>query len=82
MKRFFFDYMTNDQSLYDYRGSEFPNLQSAVEFALETEQVLKHSLSDAWSGWSIHVRNAEGKEMFSLPVGRSAKENPVQTYLN
>jgi hypothetical protein len=69
MKRFFFDFMTNERSLYDYRGDEFVSPQSAIEFAHATAQVLKHSLSGDWAGWSVVVRNAEGEKFFSLPVG-------------
>jgi hypothetical protein len=72
MKRFFFDYTTRDRSLYDYRGDEFPSSQSAIEFAHETAQVLKHSLSGNWVGWSVEVRNADGKKFYSLPVGKGA----------
>ncbi len=68
MKRFFFDYTTNGQSLYDYRGDEFRSLQSAIEFAEAIAQDLKHSLSGDWLGWSIEVRDAEGAKFFSLPV--------------
>ncbi len=69
MKRFFFDYTTEDQSLYDYCGHEFVSSQSAVDFAQETVQVLQHSLSGAWAGWSVEVRNAEGKKFVALPIG-------------
>jgi hypothetical protein len=68
MKHFFFDLTTTDQSLYDYRGDAFSSSQSAVEFAQETVCMLKQSLSDDWNGWSLEVRNAEGKKFFSLPV--------------
>jgi hypothetical protein len=69
MKRFFFDFTANEQSLYDYRGDEFVSHQSAIEFAHATAQLLKHSLSGDWIGWSIVVRNAEGEKFFSLAVG-------------
>jgi len=72
MKRFFFDYTTKDQSLYDYRGDEFVSTQGAIEFAQATAQVLNHSLSGSWAGWSIEVRNAEGTKFFSVPVGNAA----------
>jgi len=68
MKHFFFDLTTTDQLLYDYRGDKFSSPQSAIEFAQETARMLKHSLSDDWTGWSVEVRNAEGKKYFSLPV--------------
>jgi Domain of unknown function (DUF6894) len=69
MKRFFFDYTTEDQSLYDYCGHEFVSMQSAIDFAQETVQVLQHSLAGGWNGWSIEVRNAEGKKFVALPIG-------------
>jgi hypothetical protein len=72
MMRFFFDYTTHNQSLYDYSGDEFPSCQSAIEFALTTAQVLNHSLAREWAGWSIEVRSADGQKVFSLPVGASA----------
>ena len=68
MKRFFFDYRTKDQSVYDYQGDEFLSAQSAIEFAHATAQVLTHSLSGDWAGWSIEVRNPEGMKLFSVAV--------------
>jgi hypothetical protein len=69
MRRFFFDYRTDDQSLYDYCGHEFISSQSAIDFARATVQVLQHSLAGGWDGWSIEVRNAEGKKFIALPIG-------------
>lgn len=71
MVRFFFDYTSNDKSLYDYRGEDFLSPQAAIEFAQTTAQVLTNSLSRDWVGWSIEVRNAEGKKFLSLPVGNA-----------
>jgi hypothetical protein len=68
MKHFFFDLTTTDQSMYDYRGDAFSSSQSAIEFAQEAATLLKHSLSNDWTGWSLEVRNAEGKKFFSMPV--------------
>ena len=68
MMRFFFDYATEGQSLYDYRGQEFRTPQGAIEFADAIVQDMKHSLSDDWKGWRVDVRNAEGMKFFSLPV--------------
>ena len=72
MIRFFFDYTSKDKSLYDYRGDDFQTPQAAIEFAQTTAQVLTNSLSGDWVGWSIEVRNAEGKKFFSLPIGNAA----------
>jgi hypothetical protein len=68
MMRFFFDYTSNDRSLYDYRGEDFRTPEAAIDFAQTTAQVLTNSLSGDWVGWSIEVRNADGKKFLSLPV--------------
>jgi len=68
MKRYFFDYKAKDQSLYDYQSDEFLSSKHAFEFAEATAQSLKNSLNGNWKGWSVEVRNAEGRKLFSLPV--------------
>jgi len=66
--RFFLDYTTQGQSLYDYQGDEFLSSKDAFEFAEATAQALKNSLKGDWTGWSVEVRNAEGRKLFTLPV--------------
>jgi uncharacterized protein DUF6894 len=66
--RFFFDYRTNNRSLFDYRGDEFQSPQGAIEYAEAIVQHLKNSLSGDWVGWSVEVRNAEGTKFHSLLV--------------
>jgi hypothetical protein len=68
MMRFFFDYTAKDRSLYDYQGDVFLSSKDAYEFAQATAQSLKNSLASEWMGWSVEVRNAEGRKLFSLPV--------------
>jgi len=70
--RFFIDYTAEGQSLYDYKGEEFLNSNDAFNFAEATAQALKNNLSGLWKGWSVEVRNAEGKTYFSLPVDNLA----------
>ena len=72
MTHFFFDYTAKDEAMCDYRGDEFLSPEGAIEFAQATATLLQHDLADAWSGWSIEVRNAEGKRFFSLPVAIAA----------
>jgi hypothetical protein len=69
--RLFFDYTSKDKSLYDYRGDEFKDFDTAFEFATEMAQHLALSLSDDWYGWSIVVRDAKGALLFTLPVAAS-----------
>ncbi len=66
--RFFFDYTTKDQSLFDYKGDEFRSPQDAIEYAEAIAQDLKHSLTTNWTGWSIEVYSPEGRKFFSLAV--------------
>jgi hypothetical protein len=74
--RYFFDYRSKDKSLYDYEGDEFVTSQAAIEFAEATVQVLKHSLAGTWLGWTIEVRDAEGKKFCSLDVGTTSMTSP------
>jgi hypothetical protein len=68
MTRFFFDYTTKDQRLLDYRGHEFKSSTSAIDFAEAIAEDLKNSLSANWMGWSVEVRNAEGRKLQSVPI--------------
>jgi hypothetical protein len=70
--RFFIDYTADDQSLYDYHGEEFLSSNDALDFAEATVQTLKNDLAGLWQGWSVHVRSADGKTYFSLPIHASA----------
>ena len=47
-------------------GDDFLTPQAAIEFAQATAQVLTNSLSGDWVGWSIEVRNAEGKRILFI----------------
>lgn len=69
--RFFFDYVREDRSLFDYRGEEFHSSDSAINFAEAIVQDLKQSLSADWNGWSLEVRNVAGKKLLTLPIGDS-----------
>jgi hypothetical protein len=69
MMRFFFDYTTRNQALLDYQGQEFRSPQGAIEFAETIAENLTYSLSSNWIGWSVEIRNAEGKKFAKIPVG-------------
>ena len=70
--RFFIDYRAKDQSLYDYQGDEFMSSKDAFDFARETARSLKNKLDGDWSGWSVEVRDAQGRKYVSFPVGPGA----------
>jgi hypothetical protein len=67
--RFFIDYTAKDRSLYDYQGDEFMSSKDAFDFAQETARSLKTTLDGEWIGWSVEVRDAEGRKYFSFSVG-------------
>jgi len=67
--RFYFDYTTKSESLYDYQGEEFSSAADAYDFAAATAQTLTNKLNGDWSGWSVDVHNAEGRKYFSITVG-------------
>lgn len=71
--RFFFDCTTKDQLMYDYQGTDFRTSQGAFEFAEAMVQHLRDSLTGEWSSWSVEVRDAQGKKLFSMPVGSAAQ---------
>ena len=68
MMRFFFDYATEGQSLHDYRGDEFRNIEAAVEHATTIAENLQFTLDGQWNGWWIEVRNAEGSKLSTVPI--------------
>lgn len=70
MMRYFFDYRDSDRSLLDYNGQEFHNSRSAVEFAEAIVHDLMHTITGDWAGWSVEVRNAEGRKVASFEIGR------------
>ena len=43
--------------------------KDAFHFAQETAQSLKTKLDGDWVGWSVEVRDAQGRKYFSFPVG-------------
>lgn len=53
MNRFFFDYATQGQSLYDHRGDEFRNLDAAVRHAAIIAENLQFTSNNRWTGWWI-----------------------------
>jgi len=39
-----------------------------MDFVVATAQNLQNSLSGDWAGWSVELRNAEGKKYLSLSI--------------
>ncbi len=66
--RFFFDFRTIGDALYDYCGNEFGSVDAAIDFAGAIAEDLRHSLNRDWSDWRIEVRSADGEAYSAVPV--------------
>lgn len=68
MRRYFFDLVGEERSEYDYRGRDLPSPESAYQFAELIAVDLAVDEQEPWCGWAVKVRNAQGREMFCVPV--------------
>jgi hypothetical protein len=68
MKRYFFDVVRERCAEYDFRGREFAEPQKALQLAQLLALDLEVGGGDEVSGSRINVRNADGHELFSVPV--------------
>jgi hypothetical protein len=66
--RLFFDVQHQDSRCYDYRGGDFGKPEDATQMAELIAAGLGSSETDDWAGSQVHVRNAEGETLFSVPV--------------
>jgi hypothetical protein len=68
MNKYYFDLVGQHRSEYDYRGSVFSQPENAFRMAELMALDLGINPDGAWSGWAVKVRNAQGKQFFSVPV--------------
>ena len=68
MIRYFFDLVGQQHSEYDYRGRVFSDLENAQQLAELMVLDLGIEPDGEWSGWTIAVRNAQGRQVLSVPV--------------
>ena len=68
MKKYFFDRVGERCSEYDFRGREFAEPQKAFQLAQLLALDLEVDGVDEFCGGSIHVRNADGHKLFSVPI--------------
>jgi hypothetical protein len=67
--RFFIDYKTKGKSSYDYQEDDFTSSEDAFDFAQESAQSLKNELDGDGIGWSVEVRDAQGRKYLPFQVG-------------
>jgi hypothetical protein len=66
MQRYFFDFVRQDRSVYDYSGREFATLQAARQLA---ELIaLDLGFDCDWIGFAVAIRGARGQKYDSVPV--------------
>ena len=68
MSRYFFDYLSSDDTLRDYEGRLFRTIRAAYEHADLIAIHLQYDPDCAYSGWSIVVRDALGAKIYDVPV--------------
>jgi uncharacterized protein DUF6894 len=67
--RFFFDYTLGDDAILDYKGQEFRAPGPAIDYGNTLADHLRHALDESWRGWTIAVRDVQGRTVHQLPVG-------------
>jgi hypothetical protein len=68
MQRYFFDYVSNDRTLFDHQGQNCATNANARDQAELLAIHLQHDPEAAYVGWSIVVRDVRGTEVCSVPV--------------
>lgn len=68
MSRYFFDLVGAERSKYDYTGRELPSPENAYQLAELIAVDLAVEDQDPWYGWTVKVRNVQGREMFCVAV--------------
>lgn len=68
MNRYFFDLVGKERSEYDYSGRDLPSPANAYSLAELIALDLAIDEQQPWCGWTVKVRNAQGREMHCVPV--------------
>jgi hypothetical protein len=68
MKKYFFDVVGDGSVEIDFHGRAFAEPQKALQLAHMLALDMEVGYADEYSGKSIHVRCAEGHNLFSVPI--------------
>ena len=68
MCRYFFDLVGQKRTEYDFRGREISSLEDAFQMAEIIALDLELKSEGEWCGWSVEVRNSDGRHLFSVAV--------------
>ena len=68
MEKYFFDLVSPNRSEFDFRAGQFPSLEHALQLAQLIAFDLSIEAEGKLSGWTIEVRNTQGRQLGSMPV--------------
>ena len=68
MARYFFDLAGKQQDRQDFRGRELSTPEQAHQLAEFIAIDLATGPEEQWVGWSVVVHDAEGRELFTVPI--------------
>jgi hypothetical protein len=68
MNKYCFSLVSPQRSEFDFRVGEFPSPEHALQLAELTAFDLSIEAESKWSGWTVEVRNAQGRQLFAIPV--------------
>jgi hypothetical protein len=68
MQRYFFDFVSKNETLHDYQGRAFAFESTAKEHAELLTIHLQHDPDGAYADWTIVARDERGTKLFSMSV--------------
>jgi hypothetical protein len=67
--KYFFDLVGPQRSEYDYEGRNFSD--PSEMFRMAELIAVNLEFEGQWSGWSLDVRDAQGRQVFTIPIRAS-----------
>lgn len=75
----FYFHLCGEQSIHDTNGTKLADLNAARKHATTVARELTFQstgmLGQNWADWTLSVRDADGKEVFSLAMSKFGPEN-------
>ena len=68
MNKYFFDVVSQNHSEYDYQGRVLDAPEKALRVAELVALDLEVESDGGRAGWSVAVRDAQGRQYFTIPV--------------
>jgi hypothetical protein len=68
MTQYFFDLVSQQRIQHDVRGRDLATPEEARRLAELIAIDLATGPEDQWAGWSVAVHDADGRELFAVPI--------------